>query len=212
MREFLKGLKKQRGQKHGRYFSYQSTTTECLCWAIEAALGGRAPGRRFEELLSSHIWSKLGQAHDAVIIADSEGVCTAGGGLCCTPRDLARVGQMLVDNGRNMAGDQVVPEAFLADCLAPDSAALRRYGSQDEYGQAYRNNFWIFGKSKEDASFMGYGVHGNILWAHPKEKLVVVKLASSEHPVDDFEYAATMEVLVAVRRALCGGKGKRRRA
>ena len=33
---------------------------------------------------------------------------------------------------------------------------------------------------------------------------MVVKLASSEDPMDDFEYAATMEVLLAVRRAICG--------
>merc|ERR1712083_1265523 len=113
---------------------------------------------------------------------------------------------MLVDGGKNMLGEQILPSAFLEDCLMPDDASFARYSSEDPYGQAYRNNFWIFGKQPSDASFMAYGIHGQVLWAHPKEELVVVKLASSEHPMDDFEYAAVMEILLAVRSAMCKGK------
>jgi len=202
IRSFLKNLRKQRRAKHGAAFTYQSTTSECLCWALESAVGGRAPGRRFEDLLSEKLWSKLGQEHDANITVDAEGVCGVSGGFSCTPRDLARVGQMLIDGGRNMAGEQIVPEAFVQDCLRPDAEALARYSSEDPYGQAYRNNFWIYGKSLSDASFMGYGIHGQILWAEPNDKLVVVKLSSSEHPMNDFEYAATMEVLNAIQQAV----------
>merc|ERR1712151_17995 len=120
IRRFLQGLRKKPRQRHGQDFSYQSSTSECLCWAIEAAVGGRAPGRQFEELLSTMIWSKLGQEHDATITVDGVGVCGVSGGLSCAPRDLARVGQMLVDGGKNMLGEQVVPKSFLEDCLSPD--------------------------------------------------------------------------------------------
>lgn len=200
IRPFLQGLKKLPEKRHGKHFAYQSSTSECLCWAIEAAVGGRAPGRQFEELLSALVWSKLGQEQDATITVDAEGVCGVSGGLSCIPRDLARVGQMLVDGGTNMAGEQVVPKSFLEDCLAPDASSYARYSSGDPYGQAYRNNFWIFGKDPSDASFMAYGIHGQVLWAHPKEDLVVVKLATSQYPMDDFEYSAVMEALLSVRR------------
>eukprot|EP00929_Paragymnodinium_shiwhaense_P088652 TRINITY_DN48963_c0_g1_i2.p1 TRINITY_DN48963_c0_g1~~TRINITY_DN48963_c0_g1_i2.p1 ORF type:complete len:452 (-),score=65.24 TRINITY_DN48963_c0_g1_i2:99-1325(-) len=202
IRSFLRSLRRKRGTSHGTSFTYQSTTSECLCWAVEAAAGGRAPGRQFEELLSSKIWAKLGQEHDANITVDDEGVCGVSGGFSCTARDLARVGQLLVDEGRCMAGEQIIPPEFIADCLAPDAATRARYSSEDPYGQAYKNNFWICGKSHSDASLMGYGIHGQVLWAEPSDKLVIVKMSSSEHPMDDFEYAATMEVLQAVRRAL----------
>eukprot|EP00927_Polykrikos_kofoidii_P062860 TRINITY_DN57653_c0_g1_i1.p1 TRINITY_DN57653_c0_g1~~TRINITY_DN57653_c0_g1_i1.p1 ORF type:complete len:435 (-),score=36.96 TRINITY_DN57653_c0_g1_i1:92-1396(-) len=202
IRSFLKGLQQRAKQAHGKVFDYQSTTSECLCWAVEAAAGGRASGFRFEDMLSSHIWAKLGQESDGSITIDREGVCGVSGGFSCTARDLARVGQMLVNNGRNLAGDQVLPQTFVCDCLAFDEAGHSRYCSADPYGQAYRNNFWIFGKEPEDASFMACGIHGQTLWAHPKEELVIVKMASSESPWDDFEYSATMEVLLAIRVAL----------
>lgn len=60
-----------------------------------------------------------------------DGEPIAASGLRMTPRDLARVGQLVLDNG--MAGSrQVVPAAWLAECFVPRVSVneLQRYGYQ----------------------------------------------------------------------------------
>jgi CubicO group peptidase (beta-lactamase class C family) len=55
----------------------------------------------------------------------------AASGLRMTPRDLARIGQLVLDNGK--AGErQVVPTEWLAECFVPRVSAseLQRYGYQ----------------------------------------------------------------------------------
>jgi CubicO group peptidase (beta-lactamase class C family) len=48
-----------------------------------------------------------------------------------TPRDLARIGQLVIDDGR-VGGHQVVPAKWLAECFVPrvSVSELQRYGYQ----------------------------------------------------------------------------------
>jgi CubicO group peptidase (beta-lactamase class C family) len=61
--------------------------------------------------------------------ADGEPI--AASGLCMTPRDLARIGQLVHDNGM-AGGRQVVPAAWLSECFVPrvSVSELQRYGYQ----------------------------------------------------------------------------------
>ncbi|CAE8681354.1 unnamed protein product, partial [Polarella glacialis] len=141
---------------------------------------------------------------EARITVDADGKCGVSGGLLCTPRDLVRLGRALSAGGRSQSGAQLIPESFLEDTMSPDEEARQRYSKADPYGLAYQNSFWILkGESKRHRpSLMAYGIHGQVLWVDPSAELVVVKLATSESPMDDQEYTQVMEALLAVRRAL----------
>src|SRR5262249_23576115 len=47
-----------------------------------------------------------------------DGEPVAASGLRMTPRDLARIGQLVIDNGA-FGGRQVLPASWLAECLTP---------------------------------------------------------------------------------------------
>src|SRR5699024_11061543 len=90
---------------HGGAFRYISPCTDLLGWVIE-----RATGRRYADLMSELIWAPMGAERPAYITLDRLGAPRAAGGVCCTTRDLARVGQLLVENGRG-----IVPAGWIED-------------------------------------------------------------------------------------------------
>ncbi len=71
----------------------------------------------------------------------------ASGGLNATARDLAKFGQMLVSQGKNLVGEQVLPkEAIQSTQNGGDVDAFEKggYGAKGEVfeGWSYRNQFW----------------------------------------------------------------------
>ena len=79
---------------HGGPFNYVSPNTDLLGWAIE-----RAMGRRYADLMSELIWKPMGARRSAYITVDRLGAPRCAGGVCATVRDLARVGQLIVEDG-----------------------------------------------------------------------------------------------------------------
>src|SRR5699024_3117446 len=99
---------------HGGPFRYISPCTDLLAWVIE-----RATERRYADLMSELLWAPMGAEHAAYITVDRLGAPRAAGGICCTTRDLAGLGQRLVENGGG-----VVPGAWIEDIAnAGDRAA-----------------------------------------------------------------------------------------
>ena len=79
---------------HGRSFQYCSATTDVLAWVLE-----RATGRRYPELLSDELWSRIGAEHDAFVTVDEAGFAFANGGVSVSLRDLARFGHLVLSGG-----------------------------------------------------------------------------------------------------------------
>src|SRR5664279_4532842 len=98
---------------HGGDFVYRSADTDMLGWVCE-----RAAGVRMADLISTHIWQPLGAEYAADITCDAVGSAAHDGGISATLRDLARFGQLLLDDG--VVGDrQVVPTTWLAAARTP---------------------------------------------------------------------------------------------
>ena len=105
---------------HGDQFTYRSADTDMLGWVCE-----RASGTRMADLVSERIWVPMGAEQDAEITCDAVGTAIHDGGISATARDLARFGQLLLDDGR-VGQTQVIPEKWLADSLEPGSRRSRR--------------------------------------------------------------------------------------
>src|SRR5260370_2530646 len=75
------------------------------------------------ELISALIWPPTGAEDDAEITCDPLGSAIHDGGISATARDLARFGQMLLDDGMTQSR-RVVPETWLADTHTPDHGVL----------------------------------------------------------------------------------------
>jgi len=95
-----------------------------------------------------------------------------------TARDLARVGQMMLDGGR-AAGRQVVPADWVAASVAPVSEA----GYRGAYGYMWwveRAGLLFPGLLVPPGSFAAIGVRGHVLLVMPTLRAVVVHRVDSD--------------------------------
>lgn len=167
--EFLQTVQKQ--GEHGRSFGYKTVNTDVLGWLIS-----RVTGKPLTEVVSEKIWSKIGADIDAYFTVDSIGTPFAGGGLNLGLRDLARFGQMILDNGK-FADQQVVPEAVIGNILmGGDRRAFADAGYSLLEGWSYRSMWWI--THNEHGAFMARGVHGQSLYIDPEADMVIARFAS----------------------------------
>ncbi|MFG1689046.1 serine hydrolase domain-containing protein [Nonomuraea sp. NPDC049269] len=173
---------------HGGDFEYRSTLT-----CVLALLAERATGLRVPELISRQLWRRLGAEHDAEITVDRNGHALADIGVCCTARDLARLGEALRRDGLRSDGTRVVPEGWVADTLTPDgdqAAAFPRHGSPylTVPGAYYRNQWWVAAPRTPDGGgvYMALGIHGQLLFVHEAAGVVIAKFSSWPEPwIDD---------------------------
>jgi CubicO group peptidase (beta-lactamase class C family) len=163
------------GGPHGGEFSYRSADTDMLGWACE-----QASGIRVADLISALIWQPIGAERDAEITCDPLGTAIPDGGISATARDLARFGQMLVDDGVAQ-GRAVVPAGWLADVRHPESGVREAFASTDnEYvlpGGWYRSQFWVI-PGAGGPVLVCLGIHGQLVYADRAARTVVVKMSS----------------------------------
>jgi CubicO group peptidase (beta-lactamase class C family) len=85
-----------------------------LAWVLEAA-----SGKPVAHLMSELIWSKIGAQQDAYVGVDYAGFASFNYSTCCTARDLARVGMMVVEGGVGPGGQTVVSKDWLKHIAEP---------------------------------------------------------------------------------------------
>lgn len=172
--EYLQTLEKDKDRDHGEAFAYKTPNADLLGWIVS-----RAAGKPIDQLLSDRIWSKLGMEQSAYYQLDAKGTPSTGGGLSLGMRDMARFGQLLLNNGQ-WNDTQVIPSDAVAN--------IRKGGSTEKFaksdhpklkGWSYKNLWWI--TNNKDGAFAARGVHGQTIYVDPKADMVIVRFAS--HPV-----------------------------
>lgn len=170
--DYLQTVQKQ--GRHGEAFGYKTINTDALGWII-----ARRTGQSVAQLLQSRIWQRLGAEQDAYYTVDSTGTPFAGGGFNAGLRDLARVGQLLLDDGK-VDGQPIVPAAAIARIRAGGSKqAFAKAGYAQLPGWSYRGMWWI--SHNDHGAYMARGVHGQALYIDPTARVVIARFGS--HPV-----------------------------
>lgn len=161
----------------GERFQYCSADTDVLAWLIEAVTG-----RRYSDAVAERVWQRLGCDDDASITVDSTGFGFANGGISCTARDLARVGELMLAEGV-AGGDRIVSSAWAGQTLAGGDPELARglVVQQTHPEASYRNQWWSTGNTR--GNVYAVGIHGQYIWLDPPTDTVIVKLSSCPEPV-----------------------------
>lgn len=160
--------------EHGQVFGYKTINTDALGWVI-----ARTTGESVASLLSSRLWQRLGMEQDAYFTVDSIGTPFAGGGLSAGLRDLARVGQLVLDEGQHN-GQSLFPAAAVQRIRqGGDREAFAQAGYSTLPGGSYRGMWWSL--HNEHGAFAARGVHGQTIYIDPTAEMVIVRFAS--HPV-----------------------------
>ncbi|MEV6599678.1 serine hydrolase [Actinoplanes sp. NPDC051346] len=178
----------------GERFNYSTFDAQVLGWVLEAATG-----RSLAAYASERLWSRIGAERDAYygLTRSHPRTAIGAGAFNATARDLARVGQLMVDDGV-VAGHRLVTTEWVRRSrgtglphLAVGALGASGY---DHYG--YANQWWTLGESCFHA-FTGLGVHGQYLFVDPAADVVIVKC--SAWPTEDDE-ARDRETVTALRR------------
>ena len=163
----------QKKGEHGDAFGYKTVNADAAGWLI-----ARTAGVSVAEYLSNRIWSKIGTEREAFYTVDSIGTPFAGGGFNAALRDMARLGQLVLQRGV-WNGDQIIPaQAIDRIRQGGDKDAFAKAGYDLLEGWSYRGMWWI--SHDDHGSFAARGVHGQTIWIDPTADMLIVRFAS--HP------------------------------
>jgi CubicO group peptidase (beta-lactamase class C family) len=202
LRSFCREMTKSAG-RHGGTFNYVSPNTDLLGWVIE-----RATGQRYADLMSALLWKPTGAARSAYITVDRLGAPRCAGGVCTTVRDLARVGQLMVQAGAR-GGTQIVPESWIDDITRNGDPDAWAAGSLTRYYPGlpirYRSKWYVL-EGKAPLLF-GLGIHGQNLFVDRARQIVIAKVSSQALPLDAARIALTMRGVSRITEFLAHASG-----
>ena len=181
---------------HGKVFAYASPNTDMLGIVVE-----RATGIRLHDYLRDRLWQPMGARGPAYVSVDRVGAARAAGGMCVTARDLARLGQLVLDGGRG-GGRQIIPAEWVDD--------MRRNGDRQAWIDGnfaasfphgrYRSCWYQIGSERDH--FAGEGIHGQRLLVDSVSRVVIVKFSTVPLPSDEAATVLDFAMLSQIAAAL----------
>lgn len=103
-------------------------------------------------------------------VVDPKGVNTAGWGLCLTPRDMAKIGQLYLDGGI-YDGRQILSRKWIEESTKEKS----------RWGELLYGYLWWIIECEGDSCYAAIGDGGNFIFVN-REKSIVVAIASRFAP------------------------------
>jgi len=147
---------------HGRAFAYCTVNSFVLGAVLE-----RATGQPLADYAAHALERPLGITHSQWN-RSPEGIGMGGGGTRYRSRDLARLGQLVLDGGR-WQGRQLVPRDYVAAMLSPQAKA----GDGSDYGyQWWGLKLTVGGQPQTVWAMSGNG--GNYVFLLPQQRAVAV--------------------------------------
>jgi CubicO group peptidase (beta-lactamase class C family) len=193
-----------RDTDHGGPFVYRSADTDMLGWVCE-----RAADARMADLISLLIWQPMDAEFDAEITCDCVGSAIHDGGMSARVRDIARFGQLILDDGY-VQETAVVPEPWLREARALDPDIRSAFASSDSEsvltGGWYRHQFWFVPGPLGDLQLC-LGIHGQMVLIDRATRTVSVKMSSWPTAQDSTALIDTIRAFVAAGRHLAGLAG-----
>ncbi|MEI5925446.1 serine hydrolase domain-containing protein [Bacillus sp. TD10] len=158
----------------GSDFSYDNGSAETLAWVIRTITG-----KSLAENVSERIWSQIGMEENAYYVTDETKVEQASAGLNATARDIARFGQLLLNNGE-YNGKQILLSSITEDIKNVQEGEL---AVGPGASISYHNQWWI--PHNEQGAFEVLGSYGQTLYIDPKANMVIVHFSSNATPSNE---------------------------
>ena len=141
----------------GKKYEYQSVSAQLLGFALK-----KATGKDPSSYLSEKLWKPLEMEFPAKWSTDEKGMEKA---FCCihaTPRDFAKIGQLLLQNG-NWKGKQIISKDYCKKLLTPTAE-----------NDAFCFTIWANDETEIMHRFL-YGFLGQFIIIVPEKNMVIVK-------------------------------------
>lgn len=152
----------------GDYYEYNTGSSQLLSAIIK-----RATNQSTYEFAIQNLFSPIGiEEEDVVWVSSSDGVHHGGIGLFLTPRNLAKFGQLYLNNG-TWDGAQIIPEEWIQLSTIDYMQNVSVYGPWSPPGYGY--HFWV-----EADRYYAMGWGGQMIQVLPEYNLVVISTARME--------------------------------
>jgi CubicO group peptidase (beta-lactamase class C family) len=152
----LKAVNRRLARPPGKKFEYDNGSAHLM-----SAVVSRATGFTTTEYARQGIFQPLGIV-PGEWERDSDGIALGSTGLHLTVRDMAKLGELYLNEGR-WEGKQIVHARWVA-------ASTKSWVDTDNPNFGYGYYWWI---DKPTRSFVAIGYGGQLVWVNPAKKVVV---------------------------------------
>ena len=165
----------QRSHTPGSTFVYNSTLTNVLGMVLENIYD-----TPLADIFQEKLYSKVGAETHALFNTDPQGFPITEGQFNCTLKDFAKLAYVILNKGKTLKGESILPESFIQSIYAPNADAQNAYhqavkDSVFPTGQ-YKNKFWALEPEKK--RFTMLGIHGQTAWFDLNQDLMVITQGS----------------------------------
>ncbi|MCW4630445.1 MULTISPECIES: serine hydrolase domain-containing protein [Marinomonas] len=155
----------ERLHEPGTVQEYKTIDTAVLGLLLERVSGGS----NVSAYMAQHLWEPLGAQADGFFIMDGEpgvGREFTGAGYSATMRDFARVGSMMLNNGR-INGKQIISPEWVKMSTEP-------FMKEDPKLGGYGYQWWT---RPNTTAYSAIGLQGQYIYVDPDTRTVIVKLS-----------------------------------
>lgn len=190
-------LELDREHEPGTRRKYVSSDAQVLGMVVRAAVG-----MDLASYMEEKLWRPAGMEGAAYWLLDSTGVESAFGGLNACLRDLARFGNLYLNDGY-WNGRQIISKEWIRASVTPDAPHLlpgANPRSDSVLGYGYQ--WWVPGG--EDRDFLAMGIYGQAVYVNPRYNVVIARTAAYKgYTIDGVEMELeSVEFFRAIARHL----------
>lgn len=183
----------------GTIFNYASYNTNLLPRILESVYGVPAG-----ELYERDLYRRIGVEDVALINTDAQGDMIVEGQLSLRLRDFYRWGRLLAHEGRNLIGEQVIPQTWIDESVRWDEdreAAFARSGYSDLFQNgSYRNQLWR--PDARNGVIAMLGIYGQFFYIDLVNQIEIVGFSSYPEMTSNLMAANLKALWAGVTKAL----------
>ncbi|MFW9915558.1 MAG: serine hydrolase [Candidatus Thorarchaeota archaeon] len=160
----------------GSVYTYSSGASQILSAIIQETTGYST-----FDFAMKYLFEPLGITElDIAWVAGSDGINHGGVGLFITPRNMAKFGQLFLDEGV-WEGNRVISSSWIKECSQDHIEGISRSGMPQPAGYGYQ--FWLNDyPTAEGQYYYALGFGGQTIQIFPKYDLVIVTTARYDEP------------------------------
>lgn len=167
-------------------FEYNTASPQLLSIILKTVTN-----QTLSEYTSEKLWKPLGAKNDAAWSLDQKnGVEKAATFFNSNARDYARIGQLILNNGK-WNGKQLISENYLKEALTPATYLVDEKNDPVDF---YGYQWWICNYNDINI-FSARGILGQYIISIPEKNIVIVRLGHkrdpikiNHHPADLYKY------------------------
>ena len=185
----------ERDHEPGSFNHYASINTQLL-----GVLLVRVTGESLTDYMTQKLWHPLGMEQKGLWTLDPQGTELAMGGLAASARDYAKLGLLYLDEGKR--GDaQILPKGWARESVVPSEPHLMPGpNEQSSNPSGYQYQWWT--PREWDGDFLARGIWGQTVYVHPRNRVVIVKLAADQKNFDPKYKLAYIDYLQDLAQSL----------